>query len=251
MDLLIEEFYDGHELDIDILVQDNKAVFIGITDNFKPQEPDFYETENTTPSLALTKEEKLAIETIIRNCIPRFNIQNGLLHFEALCRPLTLYPRRIYNLEKPLVNVREFFMPIEINLRLGGGEVWSMNYTAYDTNIFVCYIDLMLGFDLDEKELQFKQNNPKHNCISMIYFPDTVPSEISEIRVDIEALCNNNSIVELALFTNVGFKCTNSDFVAWMTIKDKAGSTYEELVKTKEDCMKIVNFKFIDNKIDH
>jgi hypothetical protein len=30
MDLLLEDFYDGHELDINILVQNNEAIFIGI-----------------------------------------------------------------------------------------------------------------------------------------------------------------------------------------------------------------------------
>jgi hypothetical protein len=127
IDLLIEEFFDGHELDIDILVQDNKAVFIGITDNLKPLEPLFYETGSVTPSLELNKEEKFAIECIISDWIPRLDIRDALLHFEVLCRPVSLYPNREYNTEKPFQSLGEFIMPIEINCRMGGSTVWSIN----------------------------------------------------------------------------------------------------------------------------
>jgi hypothetical protein len=127
MDLLVEEFFDGHELDIDILVQNDKAVFIGITDNLKPILPLFHETGSITPSLQLCREETLAIHHIITDWIPRFGIKNALLHFEVLCRPISLYGNRKYDINKPSEYIDDFIMPIEINLRMGGSAVWSLN----------------------------------------------------------------------------------------------------------------------------
>jgi hypothetical protein len=91
MNLLVEEFYDGHELDIDMLVQNNKVIFIGISDNFKPKEPEFFETGNARPSIELSKAETKAIECLMYAWIPRLNVQNAVLHFEAFCRPTSLY----------------------------------------------------------------------------------------------------------------------------------------------------------------
>ena len=41
--VIVEEFYDGHELDIEVLIQDNKVKFIAISDNFPAQPPYFFE----------------------------------------------------------------------------------------------------------------------------------------------------------------------------------------------------------------
>ena len=43
MNLLVEEYYDGHEIDMDILIQNEKVKFFGVSDNFPAPEPTFYE----------------------------------------------------------------------------------------------------------------------------------------------------------------------------------------------------------------
>jgi hypothetical protein len=43
MDLLIEEYYEGCDIDIDILIQNNEIRFMSISDNFPPIEPWFFE----------------------------------------------------------------------------------------------------------------------------------------------------------------------------------------------------------------
>ena len=43
MDLLCEEYFVGHELDLDILIQDNQIKFMLITDNLEASEPFFFE----------------------------------------------------------------------------------------------------------------------------------------------------------------------------------------------------------------
>ena len=43
MNLLIEEYFEGHEIDIEILIQNDQVKFFAISDNFSPLEPTFYE----------------------------------------------------------------------------------------------------------------------------------------------------------------------------------------------------------------
>ena len=43
MNLLVEEYYDGHEIDMDILIQNEKIKFFGVSDNHPAPEPTFYE----------------------------------------------------------------------------------------------------------------------------------------------------------------------------------------------------------------
>ncbi len=240
MDLLIEEFYDGHELDIDILVQNNKPVFIGISDNFKPSKG-FYETGNMCPSGQLDQGERLAIESIVSDWIPKYNIKHGLLHFEAFCRPKGLYPNRNYDVENPLNNIAEFFMPIELNLRLGGGETWSMNFAAYGVDLFRSYVDIMLGYQLDAEELEIKQHNPRHCCISHIFFPDKNPCEIQRIELDMEAIEQCENIVEVALPCPVGFNYQGDGDLGWMTIVEETGSAYNKLVESRSRCAQLIS----------
>jgi hypothetical protein len=55
MDLLIEEYFDGHEIDLEMLVQDNKVKFVAISDNTPPIEPYFYEQGSLQSANFLTK----------------------------------------------------------------------------------------------------------------------------------------------------------------------------------------------------
>jgi hypothetical protein len=244
MDLLIEEFYDGYELDIDILVQNNQAVFVGITDNFKSEEPNFFESDSATPSLILSKQEIHAIETIVTEWVPRWNLKNALLHFEAFCRPISLYPNRNYDISKPFENTREFFMPIELNLRLGGGEVWSVNYSAYGVDLFTSYIHLMLGCPLDKGELKLKQNNPKNKCIASSFYPDTVPAKIENVSLNMQAIRQSCNIVEVSLFKPVGDFCNDKGYIGWMTIRDSIDASTDDLFQASRKCMDLVKYEF-------
>jgi hypothetical protein len=53
MDILIEEYYDGYDIDIEVLIQNNKIKFIAISDNFPPIEPWFVEQGKKKPTTTL------------------------------------------------------------------------------------------------------------------------------------------------------------------------------------------------------
>lgn len=59
-DIVVEEYIDGDEVDIDILIQNGKIKYHSITDNFKTEEPFFVETGESIPSsLSAQRQEEL------------------------------------------------------------------------------------------------------------------------------------------------------------------------------------------------
>jgi hypothetical protein len=242
-DLLVEEFYDGEEIDLDILVCDNKVVFVGISDNFAQNEPNFYEKGVITPSTKLSPEEKKTIERIVSRWIPKLNLKDACCNLEAFCRPKRLYSRNNFDIDRldDPDNVAEFLMPIEINLRMGGAEKCSMILAAYGVNIFNSSIHLKLG--LKPYEIQLPQHNPRFNCMSRKYFAKK--SKIESITVDIGNLVNAHNVVDLALVESVG-QTSDNDYIGWMAIKEEIGQSYEHILQTLDTCMDLVKFTFQD-----
>ena len=58
MDVMVEEYIEGDEVDIDILIQNGKIKFYTISDNDQTDEPFFVETGRQTPSNLPDKEQR-------------------------------------------------------------------------------------------------------------------------------------------------------------------------------------------------
>lgn len=104
LEVFVEEYIDGDEVDLDILVQNGKIKFCAISDNSQTKEPFFIETTRTTPS-SLPPKTQAALLAMADETLEKLGILNGCLHFEAKATA-----------QGPL--------PLEINLRLGGDEVY-------------------------------------------------------------------------------------------------------------------------------
>lgn len=105
LDILVEEYIDGEEVDIDILLQNGKIKFYSLTDNFQTREPFFVETGDAIPS-SLPPPDQRALVECAEETLEKLGIQNGCVHFEAK-------------------STRSGPVPIEINLRMGGDQVYS------------------------------------------------------------------------------------------------------------------------------
>ncbi len=104
LEVFVEEYIDGDEVDLDILVQNGKIKFCAISDNSQTKEPFFIETTRTTPS-SLPPKTQADLLAMADEALEKLGILNGCLHFEAKATA-----------HGP--------MPLEINLRLGGDEVY-------------------------------------------------------------------------------------------------------------------------------
>ncbi|MFH1375287.1 MAG: ATP-grasp domain-containing protein [Patescibacteria group bacterium] len=104
-EILVEEYIDGHEVDVDIILQNGKIKLHSITDNYQTNEPFFIETGGAIPSSLPKKEQENLIE-LAEETLEKLGIQNGVIHFEAKTGGSGA-------------------VPIEVNLRMGGDDVFA------------------------------------------------------------------------------------------------------------------------------
>ena len=113
-DLLVEQYLDGVEFDVDLVMHDGECVFSSVSQNWPTVEPSFQETGLHCPAgpqpPAVERLVDLSVETA-----QRFGLHRGVLHIEGKC---TSHGPRI----------------IEVNARMGGGrvaeivrEVWGVD----------------------------------------------------------------------------------------------------------------------------
>ncbi|MBU1119218.1 ATP-grasp domain-containing protein [Patescibacteria group bacterium] len=132
-DIIVEEYIDGEEVDVDILIQNGRIKFTSISDNDKAEEPFFIETGFSIPS-SLPDDDQEALMKMADETLEKMKIHNGCLHYEAKV-------------------TKNGPVPIELNLRLGGDEVYSFIKNAWHVDMIesACKIALGIYFPTIEK----------------------------------------------------------------------------------------------------
>jgi D-alanine-D-alanine ligase len=123
--IMAEEYIDGNEVDIDMLLQNGKVKFWSMSDNDATREPYFVETGQCIPT-RLSNSQQMELVSMAEEMLERLGIDNGCIHFEAK-----------YGSRGP--------MPIEINLRMGGDEVYFFVKTAWGVDLVEQAAKIMLG----------------------------------------------------------------------------------------------------------
>ena len=228
------------------MIQNNQANFVAISDNFPPLEPYFFEQGGVTPSLKLSNREQKAIGNLIEKWISKMNFQNAILHFEARCRPESIYGNeKFFDNNDILINEKLFLMPIEINLRLAGAETWSMIKASCDVDLVREYTNIMLGIKLDEVSLKNKWRFPRYRCISRDFHPaKNVTIKAIGIKKD---KVMQDDVVEISVFRSVEDKLCIKDYIGWISVKSDFGDTSEEKLSLKlESALECLIFEFIE-----
>lgn len=130
--IFVEEYIDGDEVDLDILVQNGKIKFCAISDNGKTKAPFFIETTRLTPS-SLPPKNQAELLAMADETLEKFGILNGCIHFEAKSTP-----------HGP--------MPLEINLRLGGDEVYPSVKAAWHVDLVENMLKIACGIYIPKFE---------------------------------------------------------------------------------------------------
>ena len=102
-DLLLEEYLDGTEFDVDILLAGGECVFSAVSENWPTDEPYFVETGMHSPSAHAPDRLEAMTELCVRTALA-LGLRDGVLHAEA--KDTSRGPRLL-----------------EINARLGGGVI--------------------------------------------------------------------------------------------------------------------------------
>lgn len=114
-EMVLEEYYDGDEFDIDMLLCNGNAVYAKVSDNWACWEPWFQETGTNCPSLYPNDKQdeliKLSVETTLA-----LGFRAGCFHVE--CKYTSRGPRII-----------------EVNARMGGVSVRDVNKHAWGVDL--------------------------------------------------------------------------------------------------------------------
>ncbi len=126
LEFLVEEYIDGNEVDIDMVVQNGKIKLAIVSDNSEKNRGKFFlDSEQTTPS-NLPKEEQNELIQLAEVTLEKLQIFNGIIHFEAK-----------YSSKGPV--------PLEINLRMGGDYVYTYIKTAWNVDLIELSLLLAIG----------------------------------------------------------------------------------------------------------
>jgi biotin carboxylase len=120
MSIMMEEYLDGPEVDIDLVFSEGQAVYGAVCDNWPTVEPYFLETGSNSPSILPSYQQRELLDLGVKT-VQALGFQSGVFHVEGK-----------YTSHGPRL--------IEVNCRMGGGPVRTMN-------------QLVWGVDLVEEQL--------------------------------------------------------------------------------------------------
>ena len=126
LDLSLEEYLDGPEVDVDLVLYRGKCYFGAVVDNGPTSEPFFAETWNLSPSL-LSREIQVELVNEAIRTVLAVGFTDGVFHVEE--RYTSKRGARI----------------IEVNARMGGGPIRLMHKYLYGVDLVVEQIFSALG----------------------------------------------------------------------------------------------------------
>lgn len=179
----------------------------------------------------LNDSEKALIEQCVKKWIRQLKLDNCCLHFEAKCRPKSLY-KSLSSSSVP------FLMPIEINLRLGGAETWSMIKSAYGVDLLEEYLKICLGVKVSESEL--KKNNQQVAFCRSVNFQPEPDKKLRSIWIDAERVKQNEHVAQLTLI-----RWPNNRHFGWLTYRQALESySFQDFVQSFNQSLTHIVFEY-------
>lgn len=217
--IMAEEYIDGNEVDIDILLQNGKMKFWSMSDNDATQEPYFVETGQCIPT-RLSPSQQAELVDQAEEILERLGVEDGCIHFESK------YSSR-------------GAMPIEINLRMGGDEVYYFVKTAWGVDLIENAARIMMG---EYVRPMLKPERPR-KFVSGKYFLPTHSGVLASL-----ALPEHIESGELQFFKGVGDAVLapplGYEYLGWAyAVADTLGEA-EERVERIMDSVEIEVAKF-------
>jgi len=113
--IMMEEYLDGPEVDVDLVMSEGQAVYGAVTDNWPTVEPYFLETGSNAPSILPTYQQRELLDLSVKT-VKALGFVTGVFHVESK-----------YTSRGPRL--------IEVNCRMGGGPVRTMNQLVWGVDL--------------------------------------------------------------------------------------------------------------------
>jgi D-alanine-D-alanine ligase len=218
LDIFVEEYIDGDEVDIDILVQNGRLKFSVISDNTKTREPFFIEADRITPSQLPQKDQESLLD-MADILLEKIGIQNGCVHLEAK-------------------STKKGSIPIEVNLRMGGDEVYHSVKEAWNVDLIEMSIRIAMGDYIP----RFKLNqSPKKHLIARTFTPEHSGIVMKiDIEKEIEKL---DYVEEYQFFKKIGDSIfvppEGYEYFGWLMV---SGDNYINAQNNLEKAIKKIKY---------
>ena len=124
-DLLVEEYLDGVEFDVDLVLHDGECVFASVSQNWPTAEPSFQETGLHCPPDHGAKPVRRLVQLCVET-VQAFGFRCGVLHVEGKC---TSRGPRI----------------VEVNARMGGGRIHHIVEAVWGVDLIEAQVRGALG----------------------------------------------------------------------------------------------------------
>jgi carnosine synthase len=124
-DLVLEEYLDGVEFDVDLILEDGECVFSSVSQNWPTAEPSFQETGLHCPSDHAARPVRRLVELAVKT-VQAFGFSQGVLHVEGKC---TSQGPRI----------------VEVNARMAGGRIHEIVEAVWDVDMVEAQVRSALG----------------------------------------------------------------------------------------------------------
>jgi biotin carboxylase len=124
-DLLLEDYLDGVEFDVDLLLEDGNCVFSSASQNWPTAEPSFQETGLHCPPDHAARPVKRLVDLSVQTA-QAFGFRSGVLHVEGKCTS-----------QGPRV--------VEVNARLGGGRISEIVEAVWGVDLIEAQVRASLG----------------------------------------------------------------------------------------------------------
>jgi len=124
-DLLLEQYLDGVEFDVDLVMQDGECVFSSVSQNWPTAEPSFQETGLHLPPDHNKKAVAGLVELSVQT-VQAFGFRQGVLQVEGKC---TSHGPRV----------------VEVNSRMGGARIHQMVEAVWGVDLIEAQLRASLG----------------------------------------------------------------------------------------------------------
>lgn len=198
LDIFVEEYLDGDEVDIDIVLQNGKIKFYSISDNFnKNTERYFVDRGQAIPS-SLPEKDKAGLMRMAEVTLEKLGIQNAIIHFEAKV-------------------TKNGPFPIEVNMRMGGDYVYSYVKSAWGVDLVEMAVKVAIGQYIQTVE---KPELPLKHIIGWDLH-GTESGILAEFEID-EELKKKKYLEEMSIYRELGdpllLPPEGHESLGWLTV---------------------------------
>ncbi len=221
LEVLVEEYIDGDEVDIDLLLQNGKIKFSTISDNFnKTKESFFIDSGQAIPS-SLPNRDQEDLLALAEEVLEKLGIQNGCMHFEAKTTKDGVYP-------------------IEVNLRMGGDYVHSYIKAAWNVDLIEYAVKIALGIYIKH----IKSEHPRKYIIGW-----DLHADYSGMLVELDLhkkLKNKRNLQEIHIHKQIGDAILvppeGYEYLGWLTV---SGDNMLDAQDNLTDILSLIQYKIV------